>query len=94
MLTPMIAIGHLSTTHLAAATVATMINNVTGFGLITGLTGYRLIGLSDVLSPTDTSLRALDHVLAPGFPSSSFPTFWCVCTSCILLLLSVVSNSL
>lgn len=40
ILAPIISIGHLSTVSLAATTVSTMISNVTGYGVIGGLTGY------------------------------------------------------
>lgn len=40
ILAPVVAIGHLSTTSLAATTVSAMISSVTGYGVISGLTGY------------------------------------------------------
>lgn len=42
VLAPIISIGHLSTVPLAATAVATMISSITGYGVISGLTGYLL----------------------------------------------------
>ncbi|THH29350.1 hypothetical protein EUX98_g4835 [Antrodiella citrinella] len=47
VLAPIISTGHLGTVPLAATTVATMISNVTGYGVISGLTG----ALDHVLDP-------------------------------------------
>ncbi|KAH8099710.1 hypothetical protein BXZ70DRAFT_1008689 [Cristinia sonorae] len=52
-LAPIVSIGHLSTDFLAATTVATMVSNVTGYGVIGGLTGA-LDHVLDAKSPSSS----------------------------------------